>query len=487
MRNLNGFFNTHPGKSRLLWIFMLCALPLGLMIAVITPLGQSPDEPAQVARAAGLLHGAIMGVRKPAMDQQSQRPEMFAGVKVDTGLFAASGAPMTIIDGQRVFTAQDFLSLRAEPPDHTPLFLDLPNTATFFPAAYVPAAVGLGAGLLLNMHPYACDLLARLCMLLTFLALGAAALAVAAYGEALLLTVLLMPMTLFLAGTVNQDGVLIPLTCLACAALTRGTRGFWILGLCLFTLVLGSKPPYILLLGVFLLPLCDLTFWRRLRNVALACVPLLLWIGLVVAFVAVPFDHPPYHPGPLFVGPPGIVLDHSSPIANLHILLAAPQRFITIPAATIQRNGIQMLREMIGVLGLLQIMLPNLYYMLWGVSFALSLGGLLVCPRPGPAPPRRDSVIGFVSVLALIGLTVWTIMIVQYMSWSLVGIRLVQGFEGRYGLIMLPFLVLGIPWLAKDFELPAIPPLVPAALTILLGVFDLAYIPVKLVYAFYLH
>jgi hypothetical protein len=487
MRNLIHDIRIPPGKSRLLWIFMLCALPLGLMIAVITPPGQSPDEAAQVARAAGLLHGAVLGVRKAGLDPDDQKPTMWGGVKVDTGLFVAAFGQMTTIDGHRVFTAQDFAALRAQPPNHVATFANLPNTATFFPAVYVPAAIGLGVGQLLRQPPYVSFLLARLCMLLVFLSLGAAALAIAAFGEAVLLTVLLMPMTMFLAGTVNQDGVLIPMTCLACAALTRGGRGFWWLALCLFVLVLGSKPPYILLLGVFLLPLRGLAFWRRVRNVALACVPLWLWIVLVVAFVAVPFDHPPYHPGPLFAGQAEVMLYHSNPLANLHILLADPVRFITIPTATIYRNGIQTLREMIGVLGLLQIMLPNPLYTLWGLSFSLSVAGLLVCARPGPELPRRPAAIAFLSVVTLIILTVWAIMIVQYMSWTLVGARHVQGFEGRYGLILLPFLILAVPWLGEDFELPAIPPLAPAGLTILLGVFDLAYIPAKLVYAFYLH
>ncbi len=52
------------GKSAAIILFVLCALPVCMMTALITPPGQSPDEIPHTARALGLLHGAILGVRK---------------------------------------------------------------------------------------------------------------------------------------------------------------------------------------------------------------------------------------------------------------------------------------------------------------------------------------------------------------------------------------------------------------------------------------
>ena len=48
------------------------------------------------------------------------------------------------------------------------------------------------------------------------------------------------------------------------------------MGLALFVLFLGAKPPYILMLGAFLLPLSGPGFWRWVREVAIACVPVLI-------------------------------------------------------------------------------------------------------------------------------------------------------------------------------------------------------------------
>ena len=162
--------------------------------------------------------------------------------------------------------------------------------------------MGLALGLAVKAPPFLCFLLARLFMLAAFLALGALALWVTAFGEAALLVVLIMPMTLFLAGTMNEDGVLIAAVCLACAAMTRNTPGFRLLGWTLFMLFLGAKPPYILMLGAFLLPLSGPGFSRRLREVAIACVPVLIWVVVITVFVMVPFGKGEYQPGPLIPG-----------------------------------------------------------------------------------------------------------------------------------------------------------------------------------------
>jgi hypothetical protein len=64
-----------------------------------------------------------------------------------------------------------------------------------------------------------------------------------------------------------------------------------------------------------------------------------------------------------------------------------------------------------------------------------------------------------------------------------VGADHVQGMQGRYLLPVLPALLFAVPrWRAAG--LPGFLPAVPA---ILLGLADLAYVPLKLVYYFYLH
>jgi uncharacterized membrane protein len=319
-------------------------------------------------------------------------------------------------------------------------------------------------------------------MALSFVVLGLLTLYVAAYGEALLLTVLLMPMTLFLAGTLNQDGMLVALTCLACALLTRGTRPTRWGALAVFVCVLGSKQPYILLLGVFLEPLFTAGWVTRLKEVVIAALPVVLWVVLIALFVVVPFGKPPYHPGPLYLGDRTITLDHTDTSANLHSLLAQPSRFITLPWHTNAMFGAYKLPEMIGQLGLLQIAMAPVVYVLWGVAIMCALLGVLLGGRrPGALVLRaRDGLF----TLLLIFLTYWLLNLVFYLDWSNVGLDWIDGIQGRYLLPLLPFLLFALPGLRLRVRLPA---WVAALPTMGLGLFGIGYIPLLLVWTYYLH
>jgi len=477
-------FCRFTGKRAVIAFFILCALPVGLLTALVTPPGQSPDEPKHLARAAGLLHGAVLGERKVAVDfDHPGQPELLAGMKVDEGLYQASSGWTSQIAGRDVVTTQDFLAMRAEPADHDKVFISAPNTATYFPAAYVPATLGLALGLAAKAPPFACFLLARLFMLAAFLALGVLALWVTAFGEAALLVVLIMPMTLFLAGTMNEDSVLIATACLACAAMTRNTPGFRFLGLALFVLFLGAKPPYILMLGAFLLPLSGPGFWRRVREVAIACVPVLIWVVVITAFVMVPFGKVPYQPGPLYTGDRSVWLDHTDAAGNLHILLAQPMRFISLPWITEQIRGLQILQSMIGNLGLLRISLANSVYWAWTFCGFAAVVGLVLSRREGVVS-AGTAVVNFLVVALLIIVTYWLMMVMFYLNWSNLGLGIIDGMQGRYLLPLLPFLLFAIPGVSWRFTLP---PLLPALPAIAMGIFDVGYVPMKLVWSFYLH
>jgi len=475
-------FHRFTGKPALVALFILCAFPTSLLMALITPPGQSPDEPTHLARAEGLLRGAVLAVRKPDIDPVTGLQEWHTGVKVDTGILHAGFGHITWIGNNPVVTGPDFLADRAVKTDHSTHFINLPNTATYFPAAYVPAALGLALGLAAHAPPYACFLLARMFMLAAYVAIGAAAIWIAAFGEGALMGVLLLPLTLFLGSTINEDVILTALTCLACAALTRGTTGFRALGLAAFVLVLGSKPPYALMLAVFLLPLGGAGFWRRAGQVAVATLPVVLWVALITAFVVVPYGKMAYHPGPLYTGTQTL-FDHASTHENLKILLAEPSRFFTLPWKAVWNYWWLDLWSMVGVLGPLQLVLPNGYCHAWEDCLLLALLGA-VFTRRAAAASIGVSAVNAVVVLALMAVTCWLILIMFYLDWTNVGDDQVEGIQGRYLLILLPFFLFILP--AVRWRVP-LPPLVPALPVVALGLYDLGYLPMKFVWNYYLH
>ncbi len=479
MRAWLDYVQRHGGKGTVMALFVFCAVPVLALTVLLTPPGKSPDEPAHFARALGLLHGAVLAVRQPGTDILTGKTEMQAGVKVNIGLYDIGAGVTTPIGGRSVLTQDNAARLRGFAPIHQKRFVNIPNTATYFPTAYVPAALGVALGRAVHTTPYGCFLLARFGMALSYLALGLLALCLAAFGEAALLAILLLPMSLFLAGTVNQDGQLIALACLACAALTRGARG---LGLVAFIVFLCAKPPYAAMLGVFLLPLFGPGFWHRVRQVALALVPVVLWVAYIVRFVVVPFSKAPYHPGPLYTGPVQL-MSHTNSATNLHILLAAPSRFFTLPARELLHAGGWRLHEMVGVLGTLQIVFSSSFYNAWFVALALTLVGLLFTARPAATPPKAAAV-NVAIVLGLIVLTCWLILIMFYLDWTNVGEAYIAGMQGRYWLPLLPFLLFAVPGLGPRL---ALPPALLALPVVLMGIYDIGYIPLKLVWYFYLH
>jgi hypothetical protein len=380
-------------------------------------------------------------------------------------------------------TSQYFLFTRGEKSDHTLFFDHLPNTATYLPVAYLPATAGMAVGLAFNEPPWVCFLLARFFMLFTMLALGVAALAIAAYGEALILAIMLLPMSLFLAATVNQDGVLIGMACLAAAALTRPGGWSRLLGVTLLALILCSKQPYAPLLLVLLLPLEWPGLPRRARDMVLATIPMLIWSALIAAFVVVPFGQPPHHPGPLFEGDRSVIIDHTNPAANLHILLHKPLLFLTLPWHTAQFWFVESMREMVGVLGPLQLVLPDPYYHSWDICLVIAWLGLLVTPRARPVAVPTAIANFFLVAFAFLA-TYWLIEIAFYLSWTDTGADMISGFQGRYLLLFLPFAIFALPPLPLRIK---IPPIVPALPAIAMGLIDVGYIPVKLVWNYYLH
>ncbi len=486
MSNIIRLFNDGSAKKILIIIYLLCAFPTGFSLAVLTPPGQVPDEPAHMARAAGLLHGAILATKKSFTDPKTGQVMLQSGVKVDHGLFAVSFGHVTETAGQDKVTLDDYNATRSEPSAHDRIFVSIPNTATYFPLAYIPAALGLRAGLAVNANPFDCMILARVAMLIAALGIGVSALWVATYGEAFILTVLLLPMTLFLAASMNEDGVLISLACLAAAAFTVDTYTLpkvrWIAIACL-VIILTSKPSYLPVLGLALVPLEWRGLWRRCCQLVLAAAPVFIWIVIIVRFVVIPFYRPPYHPGPLYQSSPTAFFDETNSGENLHILAAHPFEFFHTAWSTLVFWHTALIESMVGMLGLLDVIFPQRYYDTWFLALAAAFTGAVISRRPNLSVAMVSWRSGGFVVLCFL-LACLTVMISFYLSWTDVGGVMIEGLQGRYMLLLLPFMVLAMPSCLARF---CVPPIIPALPAIFLGLYDIGFVPLKMIIFYYAH
>jgi hypothetical protein len=424
--------------------FLLLVVPLVAFCAWGVPTGQVPDEPTHVMRAASLLHGEIIGHRVAQLNVETGARD--AGVAGNTGLalaaIAGNGdiAPLPA-DAAR---AARLAWVREIPWQPSLSFVSSANTAAYAPVAYIPAAMGLAAAIMMGLKPHAAIIGARLANVLAFTLIGGAALLLAQRGRLLLLITLSLPMTIWLAGSVSQDGLAIATTVLGVALLTRASRAAFWCGCAALAVLVLQKPPF---LPLAILPLVvpgrfDIrSSVRRLLGGLSVALPGLLWSAAVVAWVSVPLlPGQPYHPGPLWPGDPQRLFRSAIPAAQIIVILHHPLAVALFPV-TAGGGALHVLwLQIIGLLGQLSIRLPRALYRLWFAALVSGIAAVAAGPRPAGGR-------WFTAPAAAAGLlmAVELIFMALYVTWTPVGMDRVQGIQGRYFIPLLPVLLFAAP------------------------------------------
>ena len=425
-------------------LFLLCAVPVLVFLALWVPTGESPDEVAHIIRAESLRWGQVVGHRETHADAQG-RAVIEGGVRAHTALLAAGFAatPGEPLERRRMTRAR-LEALDAIPWDPAPAFVSIPNTAVYPPLTYLASGLGMQVGKRLGYGPWRAIMVARLFNAAAYAAIGLVALLVARRGQGVLFAVLVLPASLWMAASCNQDGPVIALAVLAAALLTRGTLAAWWGAAAALAVVIMAKPPYLPLAGaVFaLLPRRGALPTLRLAGLFAAAAPGVAWYLFARARAAVPFvSAQPFQPGPHWTGDPGQTFTAVDPALQLQVLLHKPALLITLPLDTIAALGGWTAWEIVGLLGVLDLPLPGGLYGLWAVAaIALLLGESLV--------PGRAAAPGGLASLTVAACTLLAAVAVyegQYLTWTRTGAALIDGVQGRYFVPLLPFLGLALP------------------------------------------
>lgn len=463
-------------------LFILLVFPVLVLSALIVPPGEIPDEVAHIVRANSLLHGQLFGERRPSTDSAGN-PAQDAGVIANPALLAAGFAFQPTVR-PKAMTRQRWDELLATPWAPSTAWVSVPNTAVYFPIFYLPAAAGLGLAHAVGCGPFVAIYVARIANVIAFTALAIAALTLARWGRGGILAALALPMTVSVAGSCNQDGLLIATACLATALLTRPGATSLRLAAAALALVLATKPVYLPLA-----PLIGAVAWQRgepVRSVlvitAATALPAIVWYLLVSHYTIVPFNQSaPYVAGPLWPGRPGQVFGTTNPAEQLRVFLRRPEALFGLPYQTMLHSELIWAREFVGVLGTLDLPLPQWLYSLWWWALAaLGLAQFVRDRREPAAWPGWLSLLGLLLILA----SLVALLDGQYLSWTHVGAKRVEGVQGRYFIPLIPLLALALPKLALPLgaKLRAVlqAPLALAAAAALLTV------PTLLVTAYYL-
>lgn len=393
----------------------------------LTPPFQVPDENAHFQRAIQVSQGGVRGV-------------MF-------GVQAGGFLPRNL---QKIIHVFDDIPFRPENKatparidamtsvgwDKSFVFHGFPNTVTYGPIAYAPGALGVVVGRMLRMSIIQTVYISRLANGLVFLALTTSAVALCRRGGLFLAVVLSLPMTVFLAGSISEDGIVIGVSALIASLLTRHQRSIawnWKIWASLgmgFGIVAMAKPP---LLALSLIS-CFLVDRREFRTALLCPITATAltfgWLLWGVAPVKVQ----------LMAG------SEFSDAGQVRYVVTHPLAFVFLLANTIQAYGDAYRSQFIGVLGWLDAPFPSWFYRAAKNILLVSFLFAFLVPRGNATPKeffcgaaRRTGVAASV-LLSAIG-----IFFSLYVVWTKVGAPVAEGVQGRYFLPGACFLVLLAP------------------------------------------
>lgn len=486
---------------RLAFIFITVAFPALVIFATLVPFGEVTDEPSQCIHAQAILSGHFVGHREPDSPGSS---EIGAGFNVDPGM---ADAALTPVNGQIMVSAAALAGAYQHPWAGEKEFRQTSPLAIYAPIFYFPASIGIGVARLMGMEPYRAGLFARLFNVFTYLAIGVMALLVARHGRAVMLGVLLLPMSLNLAASLNQDGLIIASSVLAASLISRSWAASEaedrlspktarnLAALTLFSICL-VKPPYLPLMLIFLLPFQDIflpgenatarsILFNRATPILVTTLCVAAWVAWTMATISEPSYFPPRPAGPLLPGIHPATFSHTDPLWQLRVLAANPLRIISMPVSTFIWNPL--FPEMVGVFGWLDVIPDNWVYHLWyGVSAIIAIGAVLGAIQQGFNKQFSWARMGgglFICLIIFAGFV--AIYISQYLVWSNPGAARIEGPQGRYLLPLVPFLALALPEFksARFLKWNDIINLAPAAA----GLICLWEYPTLLLHSYYLH
>lgn len=415
--------------------FLVLAPAFGLVLVLVTPPLQAPDEARHLYRAYAISTGQWLAeprdggavVRLPTSFGEIER-RLGDDIRFD---------PARKQDVRRVL--REF-SVRLEPGRTGRTRL----TSLYSPLAYAPSAAAMALARPWSPAPVVHVYLGRAASLLCWLLLVYAALRVAPAHGWTLFALALLPMSLFEAASLSADGFTNGLAFLFIAVVLRASRADagrfrWHEGILLVALSAGvglAKLAYGPLAGlVLLVPRHRFRSGAERVAVAVAVVagsllPAALWVRALRGIKA------------------HVMSPNTSPEAQFHFILAEPLRYGEVLLASLVGRFGNLVETFVGILGHVDTRLPSSVY--WLAPLALLALALL---DGGPESPVRGW--GRTWLLLVAAATCAFVMTAAYVGWTPFGANRVALVQGRYFIPFAPLPLLAIhlaqsgPWTSR--------------------------------------
>jgi uncharacterized membrane protein len=423
LQRANAVATAEPGSRQTAWTVALLVALCGLVSALLLPPLRAPDETVHFWRAYDLAQGNL---------QASER----------LGEWGATHLPISLVRFDRrcnrLNRVEERVSAKDVPSElRLPLDVDcrqtvslmMANMYTFVP--YIPQAAGIFVARAWGAGPLLLCYAGRLSNLAFAVILAYWAIRVMPFFRLVVGAIILLPITVHQFASLSADASAMGTALLLTALLLR----------------IALDPAFVVRPWIVAL-LCGLALWLTLCKVPYATI-LLLYLGIPArrfggarnylalggALVLLVLAGNAYC---CFLGNTFVARDHILPGVSVDnqvaFMRANPLHFVSVCGATIARDYWHWL-EMLGVLGCLDA--PLHYRVLWAYLYVVAALALAE-PSPGIVLPFRFRLLGPLAFFLCIGL----VLAALYVLWTGVGEPIVQGFQGRYLVPVLPLCLL---------------------------------------------
>jgi len=395
---------------------------MGLAFAFLTPPFREPDALFHFFRSAAIANGHLVPSGGPDSAPIPHGLLNFAFV-------------MSLTDEGGKFRSDQFRQAIRIPLERSNLRV-VAFPAWYTPIPFLPQALTVLGGEVLNARPIAIFYAVRVMNLLVSLAMVIAAMRLAPSLRPVIAAVALLPMSLFQFASWSADA----LTIAACMLLTAALLGAVeraepiaareVILICAIALIAGlCKPAY------FLIALLVVAIPReRFRSASHRLATIASVIGAMAVATAMSFA---YARAAFYQQRGGLPID---PASQLRCIAADPVRFVQVLLHDAATNGWSYVQQAVGRLGAGEIKLPVAVIVL--ELALLVVVGMSVRTRT----PRLIA-------LSIVVVTAVGVVISQYLTWSIICGDVIDGVQGRYFLPVLPLA------LAAIWSVAAMPPL----------------------------
>jgi len=412
------FFIAKKQKWNYEKLFMMCWVIIGFLFYMILPALAEPDAGNHFRRIYSLLQGNIL----PSVNAQG-----------DIGAFFPWPDNWSQDDSVQLSIYQQFHNITLRIADCAATYISFKNMALYSPLCYLPEIAGMILGGLISRRLLAAIFMARI---MNFVCTGMVmylAVRLTPFGKKYLLWMSLLPMVMELSVGIAPDSMVMALISLLTAAVMRlrytqaKADKKYILGLAFISFLLSQyKIVYVVFcILLFLIPKEKFEnrkkYWFSVIGIgSITLIPGLIW---------------------LYISTHILQSGYANAASNAEIL-KHPVKFMIILCRTIMEKGGDYIQQVLG---------SNMGAMSFGTNILilLLLFMLLCCSlgwekRKGAEHkiPRRDkkwkSMVAGVILLASL-----LIFAAEYVQWTDVGSKIIDGVQGRYFLPMLfPFMLL---------------------------------------------